>query len=228
MSLELFKKCYEVFNDELFSNENEALVCELHFYLEANNENAHNCLGCNLASELIKIRNYLSRVDETYDVEEFFSDYLIKCYLLVARIEDNIFKLLNLPEGYKSKNFLVFRNIRKWANFIKHPNAFTFVHHPEFIYVNQLDVDLSNFNLIIDQEFVNRHYSSSAPNKELWRALQNQKDIAVLFPEPEELTRKFCEAVKKFIEVIRDNAVYREVLMEYSTYENFYTNENDK
>jgi hypothetical protein len=151
---------------------------------------------------------------------------MMRLYLFVEHVYV-IFEIIKLPEEYRRRHFGVFKDIHKWANFIKHPNSFILVHHPTYSYDGDDNFDRTQYSLVIDQQFVNEYYSSPIHNKKLWDALQNKKEVAVLFPNPQVLTRGFCDAAKKFISVVRDNAVFCEILASRSTYENYYLGSTD-
>lgn len=228
MILEKFESSRALFNNELFNDEGIPLVCQLHDYFDyySQNDNNHNCLGCNLANSLNLAFDSLSKIDEDMSVEFIYTSYLLRLYLAVERFTV-VFEIIGLPRDYLARNFSVFSDIRKWANFIKHPNAFMLVHHPEYTYEGNANIDLASFALVIDQDFIKRHYSSPKHDERLWKALQNKRNIVVNFPNPEELTIRFCTAIKKFNEIIRDNPIYLEILSHRATYENFYIQENE-
>jgi len=80
----------------------------------------------------------------------------------------------------------------------------------------------ADYTVVIDQEFVNTYYAGTDNNHKLTELLKNQTKVAVLFPDPLTLTREFCHALGEFVKMIRENAVYREVLAVRSSYENYF------
>lgn len=200
-------------------------VSNCHCFLDSGGGD-HNCLGCNFADTTIWIQKYLSRAATLDSTDEAYTFYLMRLYLFVERVYV-IFEIIKLPDEYRGRHFGIFKDVHKWANFTKHPNSFILVHHPAYTYDGDPHFDRTLYSLVIDQAFVNEHYSSPTHNKKLWDALQNKKDVAVLFPNPQVLTRAFCAAAKKFISVVRDNAVFREILASRSTYENYYLRDED-
>jgi hypothetical protein len=217
----LFQNCHRIFNAEIFPEQGDSVMCSLHDCFDDQAGGDHNCLGCNFADTTVWIQMYLSRASNLGEIDEAYTFYLMRLYLFVERAYV-IFDIIKLPEEYRARHFTVFRDIHKWANFTKHPNAFILAHHPTYTFDGDASFDRTQFSLVIDQAFVNEHYSSSKHNKKLWDSLQNKKDIAVMFPSPESLTREFCAAAKKFIGVVRDNSVFREILASRSTYANYY------
>lgn len=226
MISELLQNCHAIFNTEIFPRQDYSVMCSLHDYFDDQSGGDHNCLGCNFADTTIWIQKYLSRAPNLGETDEAYTFYLMRLYLFVERAYV-IFEIIKLPEEYRGRHFSVFRDIHKWANFIKHPNSFILVHHPTYTFDGDASFDRTKFSLVIDQSFVNEHYSSPTHNKKLWDSLQNKTDIAVMFPNPETLTRDFCAAAKKFVAVVRDNAVFREILASRSTYANYYLRNSD-
>lgn len=224
MISEELKKCSGIVAAELFPNDGESALCSLHDCFHDRDGGDHNCLGCNFADTTIWIQKYLSRAETFDSVDEAYVFYILRLYLFVERVYV-IFEIIKLPDEYRHRHFGVLRDIHKWANFLKHPNSFLLVHHPTYSYDGDSAFDRTSHSLVIDQQFVNEHYSSPTHNKKLWDALQNKRDVAVLFPNPERLTRDFCVAANKFISVVRDNSVFREILASRSTYENYYLRE---
>ena len=62
-------------------------------------------------------------------------------------------------------------------------------------------------------------------NKKLYHKLKNKKDILVLFPDIEKLTKKLCYSYNKFIELILKNDAYKEILNDDTTIEKYFENE---
>ena len=136
-----------------------------------------------------------------------------------------VFELISLNENYKLKHFHTFLNIKRWANFIKHPKAFMFTHHSEFDYENSGHTHKSDFELTIDDNFINEYYKGSDKNNALYKKLKNKQNILVMFPDPIQLTEKFCIAYSKFISVLLKNEVYKEILNDQTTIDTHFENE---
>ena len=77
---------------------------------------------------------------------------------------------------------------------------------------------------MIDTAFVVEHYCHDAKSKaaKLREALKNKTKVLVLFPDVVPLTQRFCEAVKQFVSMVEENSVFREMLNEIATYENYF------
>jgi hypothetical protein len=198
-------------------------LCKIHDAFGGLEKSHHNCLGCNFAEMTYSIDFVLQRqenLDET-SISTFYADYLLWLYLFVERME-MIFEIITLPESYRMRHFEVFRQIRRWANFIKHPGYFILAHHPEYFLDGDHHFDPKKYQVIIDSKFVYEHFGRDQDSKSLRRELTNKKDVAVLFPEPINLTREFCTKAQLFMSIICENKVYREILGEQSTYENYF------
>lgn len=143
-----------------------------------------------------------------------------------------MFDIIQLLDTYREKYFKVFQQIRKWANFIKHPKSFILTHHPEYDFENSETRHDRQFSETINEQFVTefyKGYSDSAnqkkQNKELYRRLRNKKDALVLFPDIAKLTNKLCYSYNKFIELILTNDVYKEILNDETTISTYFENE---
>lgn len=217
----------EIYDSQTYPNGIESIMCSIHNSFHSDDEKSHNCIGCNLAEYTNLLRSSLSKNEETTDALAVFSSNIFFCYLLVERFEE-IFKIVQLQDKYKQKYFQVFAKIRRWCNFLKHPKAFMFVHHPEYYFeggVELEDTDRSG-KTMINQEFIDRYYSGSSENTKLYQILTNKKDVIVIFPNLSDIIKDFCSAQTKFIELISQNEMIKELLNGQSTLNDFYSNED--
>lgn len=209
---------------KILRSKSEPLACEIHDYFAS--EESHNCIGCNLAAKETHIVNFLRRYRSFKDTEESYSQYIMLCYLMIERIHE-IFRIIELPESYRLQHFKTFNNVKKWANFFKHPKAFLLVHHPCYLLENDpAKPTINKKSIIIDSSFIHKYYSGEKNNRELYNLLTNKTDVYVILPELEELTISFCKEVRLFVDIIRDNSVYRHILNDKATYEYFYSMED--
>ena len=124
-------------------------------------------------------------------------------------------------------HFKTFALIKRWANFYKHPKSFMFVHHPYYTFENHPDYnELKKKMIVVDSKFISKYYNGDSRNTELYSILTNKKDVLVIFPNIEELTKLFCSEIIHFVDLLRTNSVYRYILSQKSTYENFYSIDN--
>jgi hypothetical protein len=225
---------FDIYSKEIFPKD-ESIMCSIHNTFSKETGQDHNCIGCNFATYTELLRFTLHKYRNESDPIQIFSAVILYAYLLVERFEE-IFRIIKLDEGYKSKHFQIFGKIRRWANFIKHPKAFIFVHHPSyafefyktikesknFILKAYCQPENADLMIFIDQEFVDYYYASDANNSKLHSLLTNKKDVVVIFPNLAVLISELCIAQKKFIEVLSKNEVYREILEGKTTMKDYY------
>lgn len=226
-----FKESFEIFIRESFDENHSPNACKIHDAFGGLDTEHHNCLGCNFSDSTNLVSRYLEKYDELNDIQQDFTVYILLLYLLVARIEI-VFDIIQLPDSYREKHFKVFQQIRKWANFIKHPKSFILTHHPEYDFENSGMVHDSVFSVTINEQFVTLYYKGySDPseqkkqNKALYERLRNKKDVIVMFPDIARLTTKLCYSYNKFIELILNNDAYKEILNDETTIEKYFENE---
>jgi len=217
----------KIYEKEMFPDEH-SIFKELHSLMEDKKED-HNCIGCNLDEYTILTYSTLMLLGGYVTVQDQMRMLLITMYLLVERI-DTVLGIINLHEDYRKKSFKTLNKIRKWANFIKHPKAFILAHHP-FHSIEGFDLNpelRENANTVINTPFILKYYSNDEKNKELFKTIENKEGILVIFPNPVNLVKKFCEELKLFNRLLKNNEIYREILKEKSTFLGFWINENDE
>ncbi|WP_157447002.1 hypothetical protein [Cytophaga aurantiaca] len=223
-----FEKCADIFGDLIYPEENnlDGLMCKIHDAFGSNKSKHHNCLGCNLDRSTHQIFMFLYRKDKHDDLELSATTYLLLMYLVIERLE-TIFEIIGLPDAYRDKHFHIFKMINKWANFIKHPKAFVLCHHPTFVTENDKKIiELKRQSkIIIDTQFVFKYYSTDNNKKELFKELANKSDVLVLYPDFKQITKDFCDGLIKFVRLIENNEVYREILSDKTTIQDYFTEE---
>ncbi len=185
----------------------------------------HNCLGCNFADATNGIDYALTKIIAHRGSDDLdYSDYVLWLYLFVERA-NIILDICQVPEGIRHRHFGVFVTIKRWANFLKHPNWFILVHHPTYCIDGYHDLDRSKYSAVIDTDFVEEHYNAEARSRSssVRKKLQNVPNVLVEMPNPETLTEQFCEAAIKLFELPKKNEAYKELLADISTYENYYS-----
>jgi hypothetical protein len=218
-----YRKAYFVAK-KLFRNNNQPLSCSIHEIFESGDN--HNCIGCNLAKSEVHFVNFLKRNRSFTEKNETYIQFILFSYLIVERIYE-IFKIIQMNESYKNEHFKTFTLIKRWANFYKHPKSFMFVHHPYYTFENHPDFNEQKKNMIIvDSNFILKYYNGDSKNTELYNLLTNKKDVLVIFPNIEELTKLFCLEIIHFVDLLRNNSVYRYILSQKSTYENYYSTDS--
>ncbi len=224
-----FEDTYKTFLEGMYKNGYPA-VCEIHNLYEDKDKKNHNCIACNLADATVTINKFLLLRSAFDNIRDFYSTYIILLYLLVERAE-TIFGIIELHKGYRDENFTTFALIRKWANFIKHPKAFMLVHHPEYTFTGSPKIvaikKLENLT-VIDYKFIQTYYSNNNKNGELYEKLENKENVLVVFPEPNYLMIHLSAEIKKVINLLEKNEVYREILNTRATFYDFFVqNDNE-
>src|ERR1051326_2447550 len=70
---------FKIFRDEIYPNESDSVMCEIHKEFGSLDGTKHNCLGCNFADATMWIHNCLhtAMTSEPVSLEEFYFDYLL-------------------------------------------------------------------------------------------------------------------------------------------------------
>jgi hypothetical protein len=210
---------------------NDSLMCSIHKAFS----DGHNCVACNLQVYSSMLIEFLIGYKNFKDVNLTSTNFHLLLYLLVERYNE-YFKLFDLQQTYKAKYFQVFQKIVRWANFLKHPKAFLLAHHPIFWIKGMNYYDSQYFydtieeakknNKIIDDDFVKRYYSNGDNNSKLTAILKKKEDYVVVFPNPVELIKDFVIAQQKFVSLINENEVIREILEDNATIAEHFSEED--
>ena len=226
---ELVNRSREIFKLKMFECETESedtLMCSINEAFADFHSDGHNCLGCNLQDDVNLIENFLSTAETYDDINDLFRVYLLLLYVFSEKIFE-VMKIIGLPPSYKEKEFEVFRTVKLWANFFKHPKAFILTHHPVYYFDNDTaieDLKKDNQNKIIDLAFLSKYYKGEDSNKykNLVGELKNNKNVKVIVPSIDNLTQEFCNACSVFIQIIKENKAYKEILNDMTTLENYF------
>lgn len=218
-----------IFQEKMLECETESgstLMCSINEAFEEFHKDGHNCLGCNLQDSVDMINSFLETA-ENYNYKEHFSTiYIMVLYLLTERVLE-IKKIIGLPETYREDVFKILREVKLWANFHKHPKAFILTHHPSYIFENEFNEKDYKEQKIIDGKFLKKYYSGEDKNKyiNLVSELKNNNNVIVVLPDFKRVTEEICECFKVFIQLIKDNPVYRNILNDLTTLEYHFENE---
>ncbi len=210
------RECYMVF-------------CILHSaeYLGDHEGKSHPCIACNLNDGLAKIYKFLDENKKPVDIEYSFTIYILLCYLLVEKMH-TIFRYIGISYEYVEEKWWVLIEIRKWANFIKHPKGFLFSHHSEYFYENEkITKDFINCKQINYDNFIKPLYSSENPKKfkQTINEFANKDDLLVIIPCPERIAKELNVACNEFCKKIKDNEHFKEILKKDSVLEKYYEDE---
>lgn len=212
-------KCGKIFREKLLENPNgRSLACDIWDVMTGEGNNAKdNCIGENF-NQLIQtvISGWFEDYKPNSDTRVVFYvyTYLFWLYLFIERIEvilnevdpnRNYGPINKFYNGLKTMN-----EIRLWANFMKHPKNFIFVHWPQFTFVGKSLRKNSNNTQIINTSYLKEHYSNESQKKPA--TLNNCDDVIVQFPKLDVLTEQFCLELLEFIRFICDNKLIRDEL----------------
>ena len=224
------------------SGEKWPSICDLHdafaageMFTESHSkeaEESHNCLGCNFAHYtwglLRSVEAWAAYLETTKDnppamLEDYYPVSIVFHWLntlVDAHIE--ILKILDINEGRVKKHFPVFKRIRMWANFFKHPKAMVLTHHATYGFTNPSDTDA--YTMITERE-LEKFYRGDQNNRKLFDLLTNKHDVYVLLPDLKQLITEFSASTSEFVSLLSDNKLFKEELRQKTTYENFYADE---
>jgi len=199
----------------------DSFFCSIHLNFKKN----HNCVACNLQYTNERIINYLLSFRTFTDINTSFSIFLMLLYLQVECIFEYI-KIVQIPEQYVLKNFKTLYDIKRWANFLKHPKSFLLVHHPFWRYEDDehSKVDKKQ-SIIIDNAFVNKYYKGDKLNNELYKLLRKKEDLVVIFPNPIKLITAYCKTQKQFKSLITSNKLVRDILEDEASIQEYFEKE---
>lgn len=80
---------------------------------------------------------------------------------------------------------------------------------------------------VIDTAFANKYYRGDKNNNELSRKLGSNQELEVIFQNPLTLIERFCEAQKKFVFLIKENQIIRELLDDKASIRDYYDSLSD-
>ena len=203
--------------------QNDKLMCRILEEFCGSDDSRHNCLGCNFNQLTEQIDKFLALCVANpghFTLAESYSILVLLLNGLWQRMSD-VFDLISLPESYIARYFAVFVRVRRWANFFKHPGAFGWlVHHPEFTIQGTQHHHLLTRNpayRIVDDAFVKRFYASDSAKGLSKQFEGHENEVLVALPDLHEVMPQVCDALARFVAVIIDNPVYKEILDERST-----------
>ncbi len=207
---ELHKECGETFKKELVDIDGRTFACEIWDVMTMGEDGCENCIGENFNQMIHRI------ADEWFDnykpsgesIDFYMQTYIFWLYLFYERMEF-LFNEIDptksfLPVQELNRSLKTMNQIRLWANFIKHPKYYFFVHWPKYIFEGQI-FDKKSDTIIINTSFLSDHYSSE--KQEMPKKLENKCNVVVQFPKLDLLTIGFCKDFKEFIRFICDNSM---------------------
>jgi hypothetical protein len=210
----------------------EAVFCRLHDKEFLGMENAgdasHNCLACNLQQgneNILKFLLSLELSDSDEDIEYAITVFFLLLYLQVEKLT-TLFRIMGITQEYVEKHWSVLIEIRKWANFIKHPKGFLFSHHPSYLFEDDEGVQSARNNkstIVFDYDMVLKFYKRESDDsfKQSIKELGNKKNITVIIPDPARIMSAYTQVCQEFCDKIKNNPHFQEVLRQHSTLEDY-------
>ena len=196
--------------------------CRLHDpALYDGDENAHNCIGCNLNEYAMILQNAIA--PRSYYVSKFdlFANFILHAYVIVERV--NVFtQLIGISATGFAQTYPHLQQVRKWANFIKHPKAFMLVHDPQYGFVSEAN---TTDKLVIDYDFVKKYYSGPDLNQQLYTILKNATNVLVVMPDMVSFASGVCYEFHAFVESLLSDKATRDILKDATTVEAFFSSE---
>lgn len=203
----------------------EEVFCILHHseYLGKHDSKSHACLGCNLNTSLEFIYRFLKQNKSKKDIEYTFTNFTLLIFLLVEKLT-TIFRVIGITQEYVEINWTVLVEMRKWANFVKHPKGFLFSHHPVYNFEpDDIPKKYRNHKKITFKNLVEPLYKREDENKfkETINQFANKKDLIVIIPDPERICKELNIVCWEFCKKIKDNEHFKQILKETSVLDNY-------
>ena len=206
------------------NGQNESIICTLIDSFAPNNRN-HSSIPCNISEIFDGLENAISKMSEDEDLKIRYTNFYLWLYLIVENL-NTILDVVGMPKELRKSKFSVFYEIKNWANFIKHPKAFLFTHHAEITEernMSKLELKIKlDKGLLINQQFVNKYYSGTKKDINLYDELSNKKKVFVSFPDCLLVLKDFSSSITEFIRIMSENPIYIEILSDRSTIENYF------
>jgi hypothetical protein len=201
------------------------VFCKLHGqeYLGEHTYKSHACLGCNLNDALYNVYRFLKQNRSKKEPEYTFTGYILLSYLLVEKLT-TIFRVIGISQDYVEENWKVLIEIRKWANFVKHPKGFLFSHHADYVIETEVTPGHTRGkSKITFESVVQPLYNREDENKfkESIRRLGNKKDLLVIIPDPQRIAIELTKACDEFCEKIKNNEHFRNILKTHSVIDDY-------
>lgn len=114
----VFEKCYDIFQKEVFSLEGIPNTYKIQGAFIQKEDSTTPCFGCSMRDSLFLITNYLKRQSGESATQVSLLDYFLLQNLLVDRME-TMLDILKIDVRFRQKEFKVFQEIRQWTYFFK-------------------------------------------------------------------------------------------------------------
>jgi hypothetical protein len=231
-----FKAAFRIFDERTQlpdDQDGRRLMCSIYDIFAGPESLNHNCLGCNfdeLTDQILKFLFLHQNTGDLFATQQSVSIYFLLLNSIWERMSD-VFKIISLPESYRVRYYGAFIRARRWANFFKHPKAFAWmVHHPLYTFENSdhsRTVLADQSYLKVDDEFIKKYYATESSKGLTGEFSGHENKVVVVLPDIERLTTEICDCLQKFIEIVTENRVYKEILDEKSTIVDYLSRQDD-
>ena len=220
--------CMAVIKEQLLNGDHTTWeACKIYNKLVVSGSTEHNCLGCQFVDLHRSIYDNFSILDTSnLTLEFYFKTYMFWLYQNVERIYE-LFDLLNPKDENKmiktffEKHFTKTKQIKRWTNFIKHPKAFQFTHHPNYLYETDSN-NILNESIVLNSDEIESYYSGSKNNSQLYKKISKSQNVIVLIPDLISLTTDFCNEFRTFTAFICNNDIVADYLKNETTVEQYF------
>ncbi|HRH37084.1 MAG TPA: hypothetical protein PK760_01990 [Flavobacteriales bacterium] len=182
----------------------------------------HNALACQMDSGLRRVHRFITTTEHDDDVEYSLNMFILILYLEVEKLH-TVFRVLGITHDWVQENWPILVEIRKWANFVKHPKGFLFTHHPNCIIEGQPSRGHTDRPFVLNYDFVVRLYNHEDDQrwKQTIKELANKDDVVVVFPDPDRVAREYIAVCQSFCDKIKVNEHFKGILRRITTIEDY-------
>jgi hypothetical protein len=114
----IFEKCHDIIQQEVFSVEGIPNTYKIQETFMKKEESADPCFGCSMRDGLLLITNYLKKQTDLNITNDSLAEYFLLQNLLVDRME-TMLDILKIDAHFRQKEFETFQEIRQWTYFFK-------------------------------------------------------------------------------------------------------------
>ncbi len=191
------------------------------------NDDEHNCVGCNLQVRCERVHWFLTSGRENWEPDAAIETLIWQINALYECVRD-ICDLVDAPSWWRNddRNFGGFVIVRAWANFFKHPGVVTHgIHHPLYsfegteaaaaaIRIVGKQTRTDKKAVVVDTELVKTEWTKETPDA---RRLSGATSAFVILPDLGVLTERVADNYEMFVNALVDNPIYTERIRSCST-----------
>lgn len=223
VALTLFQNASQKFDARVQGNH---LMCDIYDAYGDPDDDSHNSLGCNFDAITQQISILLRIGAKEFSRDGAFSLYALLINTLWERMTD-VFNIVSMHEGYRKRHYEPMYQMRRWANFFKHPKEFGWlVHHPQYLFdrteeATEFFANNRDFR-VIDDGFVKKYYTADRVKGLATEFKGYEQSVAVRLPNVADITDNLCGCLVNFVDVVTKNPVFYEILNDKATIVNYF------